>query len=381
MLNFNVSFQIALPTSLQNFDNLVGLTITNATLTAPIPGNFTLFTLTLTSVNNIQWPTSPMLSLFNLFVVGCTAESLPNLEIFPALNWLKISGGSLTDRTFNLTCPPESTMGFLEISLPLTGPFPDLTPCASLRSITVSSANLTGPIPLAQLPKTLNTIILADNQLTGGITEEITTLTVLRSLILSFNQLSGTIPAQLITMPTLNVLRLNSNQFSGQIPDLFPSTSNFVAFMVNQNNLTGTIPTTLTRATKLANLDLSDNSLTGEIPLFPVVPTQRFAMRNNRLTGTIPDMFWSNKTYIAIDLSNNQLIGTIPSSLYKVLNITTELRLSNNALSGCVESAIFGPPQTCDLSSNFFCCKSETPMCSVTTNCKIHERNFIIIFH
>jgi hypothetical protein len=81
-------------------------------------------------------------------------------------------------------------------------------------------------------------------------------------------------------------------------------------------------------------------------------------------------MFWSNKTYFAIDLSNNQLIGTIPSSLYKVLNITTELRLSNNALSACVESAIFGPPQTCDLSSNFFCCKSETPMCSVTTNCR-----------
>jgi hypothetical protein len=135
----------------------------NATLTAHIPGNFTLTTLTLTSVNNIQWPTSPMPSLFGLNVFGCTAESLPNLEMFPSLSSLRISGGSLIDRTFNLTCPPDNTIGFIEISLPLTGPFRDLTPCASLRGITVSSANLTGPIPLAQLPKTFYAIIFDDN--------------------------------------------------------------------------------------------------------------------------------------------------------------------------------------------------------------------------
>jgi hypothetical protein len=199
----------------------------NATLTAHIPGNFTLTTLTLTSVNNIQWPTSPMPSLFGLNVFGCTAESLPNLEMFPSLSSLRISGGSLIDRTFNLTCPPDNTIGFIEISLPLTGLFRDLTPCASLRGITVSSANLTGPIPLAQLPKTFYAIIFDDNQLTGDVPEKITTFSVLRSLILSFNQLSGTIPAQLLTMPTLNVLHLYSNQFSGQIPDVFPTTSQF----------------------------------------------------------------------------------------------------------------------------------------------------------
>ncbi|CAL4992542.1 unnamed protein product [Urochloa decumbens] len=85
-------------------------------------------------------------------------------------------------------------------------------------------------------------IDLSLNNLTGGIPNEITSLSILSNLNLSWNHLSGKIPANIGSMKSMESLDLS------------------------RNNLSGDIPRSLSDLTYLSYLDLSYNNLTGMIP-------------------------------------------------------------------------------------------------------------------
>ncbi|TVT96835.1 hypothetical protein EJB05_57910, partial [Eragrostis curvula] len=85
-------------------------------------------------------------------------------------------------------------------------------------------------------------IDLSHDHLTGGIQEEITSLSGILNLNLSWNQLSGLIPEKIGAMKSMESLDLSWNNLSGEIP---PSLSEltYLSYMdLSHNNLTGRIP-------------------------------------------------------------------------------------------------------------------------------------------
>ncbi len=362
------SFQIAIPATFQNFANINSLTITNAMLTAPLPNLGALKAIQLTNVSNIQWSASS--SLFSITLQYCTMDALPVLSNYPSLQYYTLIGGSATNNAFSITCPQGHGLLRLQISgIAVVGSIPDLTGCTSMQSVILSDLRLLSGQLQSLAVSTVLQLTYSGNQLTGTIPPEIIALKTLFFLDLSYNKLSGTLDPAVFSKPALVGLSLVGNQFEGTIPDTFQSSA-LSALALGSNKLNGTIPPSLVAHPKTTLLDLQNNQLTGTIPKFAAIGLTTLKLNNNQFTGTIPDIFYSNVTYSQIDLSNNQLIGSIPASLYRAQNITTVLSLANNTLSGCVESAQYTVPQLCDLSGNFFCCKSDTPLCPVVTNCK-----------
>ncbi|KAJ4962735.1 hypothetical protein NE237_022674 [Protea cynaroides] len=119
-----------------------------------------------------------------------------------------------------------------------------LTRLDQLRVLSLQNNSLSGPIPDLSDLANLRTLFLDHNSFFGSFPPSILSLHRLKTLDLSSNNLTGVLPSGLIALDRLYYLRLDNNRFYGSVPPL--NQSSLEIFNVSSNNLTGAIPVTVT---------------------------------------------------------------------------------------------------------------------------------------
>ena len=117
-----------------------------------------------------------------------------------------------------------------------------------------------------------------------------------------------------------------------------------------EKGLTGTVPSQLAQLSNLEKLALSSNALTGEIPsgLGSLSNLEILWLSHNQLTGNVPSELGNLSALEKLTLSNKLLTGAIPTELGELTDTLTELRMANNAFTGCILGALRSqsPPTT-----------------------------------
>ncbi|XAR57772.1 Non-specific serine/threonine protein kinase [Bertholletia excelsa] len=119
-----------------------------------------------------------------------------------------------------------------------------LTRLDQLRVLSIQNNSLTGPIPDLTALANLKTLFLNHNSFSGTFPGSLLSLHRLLVLDLSHNNFTGSIPAEITGLDRLSYLRLDSNHFEGAVPPL--NQTALKIFNVSNNNLTGAIPVTPT---------------------------------------------------------------------------------------------------------------------------------------
>ncbi|KAK6802348.1 hypothetical protein RDI58_000128 [Solanum bulbocastanum] len=238
-----------------------------------------------------------------------------------------------------LTSLHELDMGYSNLAGPIPKPLWNLT---HIESLFLNNNHLEGPISQFSIFEKLKELSLGNNNfdgqleflsfniswtqpelldfssnfLTGPIPTNVSGLQNLQSLYLSSNHLNGTIPSGIFSLPSLRVLDLSNNTFSGKIQEFKSNTLSEVD--LRQNQLQGPLPNSLLNQPNLAFLLLSHNKISGQI------------------ASTICNL----KTLVALNLGSTNLEGTIPKCLVEMNNYLWNLDLSNNSLSGTINTNI-----------------------------------------
>lgn len=111
-----------------------------------------------------------------------------------------------------------------------------------LRVLSLKGNSITGPIPDLSNLASLKSIYLNDNEFNGDVPVSLTRLNWLKVIVLSGNRISGNIPESIVRLQRLYVLNLENNGLTGEIPALNQSSLRF--FNVSNNLLSGQIPVT-----------------------------------------------------------------------------------------------------------------------------------------
>ncbi|PRP87381.1 hypothetical protein PROFUN_01643 [Planoprotostelium fungivorum] len=236
----------------------------------------------------------------------------------------------------------------------LTGGFPPVSQCSSLKILSMSYNLFSGPLPqwlgnmtnLVDLSMTnnyfngsipysianltnLNFIHLSNNLLSGGVPDSFGNMEQLWELDLSFNLLEGAIPPSIYSRPYISQLILTNNQFNGTL-STFTSASHLNTIMVDSNQFSGNFPRM--NAPALSTLYANDNNFTGSDLswMSSLQNLQLIDLSNNRFSGSLPSL--SGLNYLSrLVVKNNSLSGTFPVYSSSQLNYVD---CSNNQLSG-----------------------------------------------
>ncbi|MCO5548243.1 hypothetical protein L7F22_001700 [Adiantum nelumboides] len=211
------------------------------------------------------------------------------------------------------------------------------------------SSNLSGSISLslALLPA-LFSLNLSNNFLHGSLPSGLFNLphSALRHLNLSYNSLES-LPDSFANLPALLTLDFGSNNFASEIP---PSLGQCKAIEVSTSidnsyidgtddrplKLHGSLPSSFRCCRTITELVVDGVNLTGEIP--PSLG-QCTALQMIELSrGEIPPELAALAQLKVLDLSKNQLIGHVPIRALENCTSLQTLRLSNNTLTGRIES-------------------------------------------
>ncbi|PRP85913.1 putative LRR receptor-like serine/threonine-protein kinase [Planoprotostelium fungivorum] len=270
-------------------------------------------------------------------LVGRLPDSIGNFSkqvVFINLSYNNISGQlpptirNLSSITFHHQPPLTDDLG-LETFIcgynNLDGSLPDFSVMQSLLVLLLSNNQFSGPLP--PLPSNITVIDFSHNELTGTISDYLSSYLALSDISLSFNFLTGEIRFDPPDDAPCTLTNLSYNQFSGSI-------SNFIHVSRGK----------ICVITDLATLDISHNHLTGhfELDLSQYESFQALTyidLSYNAIESTIPqELFVYTLQYI--DLSHNRLNGSIPGIIsYQSIHLRS-LFLNDNALSGDIPVSI-----------------------------------------
>ncbi|KAK2639632.1 hypothetical protein Ddye_027427 [Dipteronia dyeriana] len=216
--------------------------------------------------------------------------------------------------------------------------------------------------------KNLKELDLSENNFEGHLPPCVNNLTILRALDLSSNQLTGNIPS-LNLLTSLEYLSLRDNNFEGLFSfgslanlsklEIFQlstkdstlqvlETENFLrppsqlkVLSLSKCNLHG-IPSFLMYQHSLEFIDLSNNKLVGMFPTWLLQNNTRLQgmyLINNSLSRILQ---LPNSTHDLLELriSSNNLNGRLPMNITVILPRLVHLDLSENSLSGSLESSL-----------------------------------------
>ncbi|KAJ8763335.1 hypothetical protein K2173_002218 [Erythroxylum novogranatense] len=166
----------------------------------------------------------------------------------------------------------------------------------------------------------------------GQLTSLVSLLSNLTILDLSDNNFYGVIPSSISSLPNLQSLTLRSNWFSGSFPDSITNLKSLESLDLSHNSLSGYLPKTMTSMSSLRRLDLSFNKLNGSLPQLPHNLLE-LAMKGNSLSGSLSRKWFEGLTQLAvIELSENSLSGTLESWFF-LLPALQQVDLANNSLT------------------------------------------------
>ncbi|CAL5183616.1 unnamed protein product [Lathyrus oleraceus] len=233
------------------FRHLISLTLSNCSSYVSLSFTALKSLSTLTSLNLINCPISP---------IHFPPQLISSLRTFTCINSLRKISGVWLSQLQNLT---DLTVSNVQVKA--SGPYVILGHMNYLKTLTVSHANLTGFLP-GHIHSNLTHVDFSGNQLKGNIPSSITMLDSLQSLNLSSNKLAGEIPSSISDLISLKNLSLASNSFSGSIPDSFSALPDLVHLDLSSNQLNGSIPKFISEMKSIKYLNLANNNLHGIVP-------------------------------------------------------------------------------------------------------------------
>ncbi|KAM3739098.1 hypothetical protein ACB098_09G180200 [Castanea mollissima] len=246
-----------IPASLENFINLIVLSLNDNHFTSVIP----------TSFGRFQKMQALILSGNRL------CGEIP------------ITIGNLT-QLFRLNLEENRFKGTIPLSI---------VNCQNLQLLDISQNNLNGSIPQQLIgPSSLPLLLLnlSHNSFSGRLPFEVGTLKNIIKLDVSNNNLSSEIPTSIGDCLMLENLYLQRNSFEGTISSSIASLKGLRHLDLSQNNLSGSIPEGLKELPLLENLNLSFNNFVGEVPtkgIFKNISAISL-IGNTKLCGGIPKL-------------------------------------------------------------------------------------------
>ncbi|XP_058771460.1 receptor-like protein 51 [Vicia villosa] len=233
------------------FRHLISLTLSNCSSYVSLSFTALKSLSTLTSLNLINCPISP---------IHFPPQLISSLTTFTCINSLRRVSGVWLSQLQNLT---DLTVSNVQVKA--SGPYVLLGHMNYLKTLTVSHANLTGFLP-GHIHSNLTHVDFSGNQLKGNIPISITMLDSLQSLNLSSNKLAGEIPSSIGDLISLKNLSLASNSFSGSIPDSISAIPGLLHLDLSSNQLNGSIPKFISEMKSIKYLNLANNNLHGVVP-------------------------------------------------------------------------------------------------------------------
>jgi len=187
--------------------------------------------------------------------------------------------------------------------------------------------------------KTINQITLDPAGYSGTLTPLISQLTQLTTLDLSDNNFFGSIPSSISSLSNLQTLTLRSNFFSASIPPSITTLKSLQSLDLSHNSLSGYLPNSMNSLAKLRRLDLSFNNLTGSIPKLPPNLLE-LAIKANSLSGPLQKQNFQGMNQLeVVELSDNALTGTVESWFFSLPSLQ-QVNLANNTFTA---TQISGP--------------------------------------
>jgi Leucine-rich repeat (LRR) protein len=223
-----------------------------------------------------------------------------------------------------------------------------------LESLYLAHNNFTGAIPSFTSLKRLTGLYLGGNKLNGSLSstnwEELSNL---KYLYLTGNSFSEEIPSSLFSASGLLQVDLSHNKFTGLQNDFLNLSSSQLFYLdLSCNQIHGRFPSWIWEMRNLKWLNVSHNFLVevGKSPLFSKLLIVDF--HANQIQGEI-QVLPPSVQYI--DYSNNNFTSVIPAVLFRFLNFTHSLFLSNNNIQGSIPHSICNKfLKALDLSNNSF---------------------------
>ncbi|KAE9451213.1 hypothetical protein C3L33_16882, partial [Rhododendron williamsianum] len=203
------------------------------------------------------------------------------------------------------------------IELDVTGGIPEeLWSLTSLTKMNLGRNYLTGPLSssIANLTQ-MQWLNLGVNALSGEVPKELGKLTNLSQLGIGTNNFSGSLPSELGNLIKLQNLYFDSSGVSGAIPSTFAALQNLQLVWGSDNELTGSIPEFIGNWSKLFDLRISDlsNGSSSLAFLKDMTSLSTLILRNNHISGTIPSNIGDYQSLSQLFLGNNKLNGTPPA--------------------------------------------------------------------
>ncbi len=274
--------------------------------------------------------------------------------------FLETEGETWTKNKWNLSAPMDTWEGVrLNVagrvdSLALAsgvisrkGPVPAcLGKLSALEQLTLNNNNFTGTLPqaLGDLVLLRRLSISSNAAITGSIPSWIGNLVALERLSLSgMTGLTGELPAGLFTLTSLTDLNLvGCSGLGGPISPAIGNLTRLTNLQMSNVPFTGTLPATIGQLKDLRSLGLFNTKL--ELPLpdafFDLENLASVLFQQNAyFNGPLPAGFGRMKTKaerLSIRLENCNFTGTIPAEWAGIPDVTSQLRVQGNRLSGTI---------------------------------------------
>lgn len=243
-------------------------------------------------------------------------------------------------------------------------------------SLSIASGVITlpGPVPscLGRLAA-LEYLTLNGNGFTGTLPESLGDLTALKRLSITSNPgITGPFPSWIGKLESMERLSFSSmTGLTGQLPEaLFELTNLTDLNLVGCTGLEGPIPAGIGNLTLLTNLQMSNVPFSGTLPkemgqltalrnlglyntkLELPIPDEFFTLKNlasvlfqqnTRFEGPLPEGFGHMTTTsdrLSIRLESCNFTGSIPEAWANIPDVTSQLRIQGNKLSGTIPSVV-----------------------------------------
>jgi len=230
----------------------------------------------------------------------------------------------------------------------LTGTISEnISTLTSLKSLILRDTGITGPLPNGFY--SLSSLEIADLKsvdMTGAaLSPDWGSLTSLKELHLQGTGISGGVPDHLFDMTNLEVLNLSNNVLRGSLPAAIGNLLKLKDLRIDRINLSGTIPSTLFDLPLLERLDAySMSKLKGTIPdtVNSLSMLKTVSLHKCGFTGKLP-AFSGSAMLTSLTLHENELTGSIPENFLNQAAMSAELvtvDLMSNMLTGAVPESL-----------------------------------------